>query len=255
MTTRPRYPEASRRHYRLSALLAQRAVTEAQKVVSRGPVAVVTVVVTHQIAQARMSGLAVPSILAEQGITVRPDAALNLTAFTTEPDRITAMSAETTDFAQLVASLVQDAGRAAESVATAVRPNIAHVRHLTSPSCSRCAVLSGRVYRWSEGFQRHPRCDCTMVPTSVPGSRGLVQDPVALARAGLVSGLSKADLKAVEDGADFSQVVNVRRPEAGLREPGRVLARKGRPTPEGIYRIASTRDEAVALLGRYGYVI
>jgi hypothetical protein len=69
-----------------------------------------------------------------------------------------------------------------------------------------------------------------------------------------VTGLSKADLLALADGADLNQLVNVRLKKAGLRESGRVLSRAGRPTPEGIYRMSSTRTEAVALLRRFGYV-
>lgn len=254
MVSQPKYPHAARRHYLASALLAKRAGSEAQQVAKGGPGAVATVVSTHQIAQARMSSLAVPEMLTEQDITAPPDARLNPTAFTTDPGRFAAMWDATNRLDLLVESLVQDAGRAAESVASAVRPGVYHVRYLSSPSCSRCAILAGRVYRYSEGFLRHPHCDCVMVPTSGESHR-LVQDPASLARAGLVTGLSKSDMQAVRDGADVGQVVNVRRSEAGLREPGRVLGRKGRPTPDGIYRIASTRDEAVALLGRYGYVL
>jgi hypothetical protein len=159
------------------------------------------------------------------------------------------------EFERLVASLVQDAGRAAESVATTVRSRIVHVRYLNPPSCSRCAVLAGRVYRWSDGFQRHPNCDCVMVPCEESDPLAPV-DPVALFEAGQVSGLSKTDAQALRDGADFGQIVNVRRKAAGLRDSGAVLARAGRLSPEGIYRLArGDRMKAVALLKQYGYVL
>jgi hypothetical protein len=166
-----------------------------------------------------------------------------------------AASAETdAEFERLVASIVQDAGRAAESVAIAARQHVAHVRYLQTPSCSRCAVLAGRVYRYSEGFLRHPNCDCVMIPVTV-ASPDFTVDPVDLAREGKVSGLSKADLRAVEDGADFGQVVNVRLRKAGLQQPGRVLARAGRPTPEGIYALAGDdHAKALSLLQQYGYI-
>src|SRR5690348_18342012 len=35
---------------------------------------------------------------------------------------------------------------------------------LNPPSCQRCAILAGRWYRWSQGFLRHPRCDCVNLP-------------------------------------------------------------------------------------------
>lgn len=210
---------------------------------------------THQTTQAVLSERAVGEMLAEQDIEAAPDALLNSTAFTTEASRFEQMVSATdneAEFDRLVASLVQDAGRAAESVATAVRPDVHHVRYVTPPCCGRCAVLAGRVYRWSDGFERHPNCDCVMVPTTVAAP--FVQSPESLFEAGQIRNLSKADAKAIRDGADVGQVVNVRRAKAGLSEAGRVLARRDRPTPEGIYRIASDRDEAVALLSRYGYV-
>jgi hypothetical protein len=127
------------------------------------------------------------------------------------------------------------------------------VRYLSPPSCSRCAVLAGRVYRYSDGFLRHPRCDCTMIPTSI-ANPAFTHDPVDLARRGLVTGMSKADMRAVDDGADFGRVVNVRLKTAGLGTPGRVLSRAGRPTPEAIYRSAASREDAIQALISAGYV-
>lgn len=194
-------------------------------------------------------------MLAEQEIESIADALLNVLSFTTEPAAVEEMiGAVDTDweFDQLVDSIVQDAARAAESVAVAVRPDIYHVRFLSPPSCSRCAVLAGRVYRWSTGFERHPGCDCSMIPTTVASP--FVQDVDQLVREGQVAGLSKADRKALADGADLNQIVNVRRTKAGLLEAGHALSRGGRPTPAGIYRLASDRAEAVELLRRFGYV-
>jgi hypothetical protein len=252
----PTQLRSASRHYRLSALLARRAVTEARKARPRGSVAVVSAVVTHQAAQAAMSQTAVGQMLAEQEIDAAAEALLNSIAFTTEANALLAMidSAGDPGFDRLVESLVQDAGRAAESVASTVRPNIWHVRYLSPPSCGRCAVLAGRVYRYSEGFQRHPNCDCTMIPTTV-ANPAFMHDPADLIHAGQVSGLSKSDLRALTDGADLGQVVNVRLRKAGLQQPGRVLGRRGRPTPEGIYASTNTREEAVAALKAAGYVL
>lgn len=246
---------AASKHYRLSALLAQRAANEARKAASRGLLDVARVVAYHQAAQARLSENAVGAMLAEQGMDAAPAGSLVLSSFTTSLPVFEAMAAEAVSVDRLVGSLVQDAGRAAESVATAARPRVGHVRYLSPPSCSRCAVLAGAFYRFSSGFQRHPGCDCVMVPTEEDAAEGLVSDPTDLARQGKVTGLSKADLRAInEDGADLNQVVNVRRREAGLKDSGRVLARNGRLTPEGVYRVASTREEAVDLFRRFGYL-
>lgn len=245
---------SARRHHGLSALIASRAVREARK--ARGLVAILGVVTSHQITQAQASERAIAAMLAEQDVDAAPDARLNLSSFTTEPQAFVRMSevAGEAGLARLIESLVQDAGRAAESVSTAVRPRVGHVRNLTPPSCSRCVVLAGRVYRYSDGFQRHPNCDCTMTPVR-EGDATHAVDPLDLMKRGLITDLSKADAQAIRDGADLGRVVNIRRSKAGLRESGRVLARSGRMTPEGIYRRASTRDEAVALLASNGYIL
>lgn len=247
---------SARKNYRLSALIARRAVREARKVRGKGSTAVAGVVVAHQIAQAQTSQTAVAEMLAEQEIDSIADALLNVASFTTDLPTLDRMiQAVDTDFEfdRLVESIVQEAARAAESVAVAVRPDIYHVRYVNPPCCARCAILAGRVYRWSTGFERHPGCDCSLVPTTVASP--YAQDPDQLVADGLVRGLSKADMKALADGADLNQVVNVRRRQAGLIEAGQVLARGGRPTPAGVYRLASDREQAVELLAKYGYII
>lgn len=242
----------AREHYARSTLIAQRAAREASKVSGRGLVSVAQVLVTHQVAQAQTSESAVAAMLAEQGTSMVSAGRLNALAYTTSTEALGQMldSAGNEGFDRLILSLVQAAGRSAESVASTAR-DVGHVRYLSPPSCSRCAVLAGRFYRWSDGFKRHPLCDCTMVPSR---DSGLAVDVADLVKRGLVTGMSKADLRAVNDGADVSQVVNVRRKEAGLQESGAVLSRAGRPTPEGIYRIASDQTEAVALLKRFGFI-
>ena len=207
-------------------------------------------------AQAVLAERSVDEMLVEQDIDAAADAMLNSVAFASEVDRMMqALEQELSDFQfdRLVESEVQDAGRAAQQVAVTARPDVGWVRHLTLPSCSRCAVLAGRVYRYSQGFQRHPGCDCVMIPVTV-ASPDFTYDMDDLVESGQVTGLSKADRRALRDGADFGQVVNVRTRKAGLRESGRVMTRAGRLTPEAIYRRTSTREEAVALLKQAGYL-
>lgn len=210
----------------------------------------------YQVAQAQIAESAIDLMLAQQDIDVQADALLNSAAFTTSLDSFGRMLEQVEvdrQFEQLVASLVQDAGRAAQSVSIAARPRIGHVRMLTPPSCSRCAVLAGRVYRYSSGFLRHPGCDCTMIPTTLANDR-LTQDPTDLMERGLVTGLSKADQQAIRDGADFARIVNVRSSAAGVSESGRVLYRRGRMTPEAIYRANPSQVEALAALQAAGYL-
>jgi hypothetical protein len=155
----------------------------------------------------------------------------------------------------VVQSELADAERGATGVATTARPNLrGHVRYLNPPACGRCTVLAGRTYRWSEGFARHDRCDCRMIPVGDDVPDGLIADPMEAYRKGLVHGLSEADRKAIDDGADITRVVNVRRDKAGLKKAGRVWSRSGRPTPEAIYAMADDRAEAIRLLARHGYI-
>jgi hypothetical protein len=215
--------------------------------------------VRFQVAQAILAPRAVDLMLAEQDIDAPALAGVNPVAFTTVLDTFERMLAEITEdherrIDRLAESLVTDAARAAQSVSVTARPHVEHVRHLNLPSCSRCAVLAGRVYRYSEGFKRHPGCDCVMIPVTA-ASPDLTYDPLELVRDGQVRGLSKADARALADGADFGRVVNVRARAAGLTESGRVLSRAGRPTPEAIYRAApDDREEAVRLLKQAGYL-
>ncbi len=159
---------------------------------------------------------------------------------------------------------VSDASRSAAGAAIAARPKVTgYVRVLNAPSCGRCAVLAGRWYRWSSGFQRHPRCDCFHRPGAAQS--GDLTDPQAYFE-GLSRGeqdrlFGKAQSKAIRDGADVGQVVNAGRSTvtAGGRKfttVGRGPARGvPRLTPDQIYiEAGSNRDEAIRLLIRFGYL-
>jgi hypothetical protein len=106
---------------------------------------------------------------------------------------------------------VADTARSAVAAGMAARPHAAgYYRVLRPPSCARCAILAGRFYRWNAGFKRHPRCDCQHRPVNEPDDR-FEYDAHAAIAAGQVTGLSKADLKAiVEHGANPAQVVNAK---------------------------------------------
>jgi hypothetical protein len=254
-TQAPPPPTASK--YRAaSALLAIKAASEALAARPRGLAALAQTILRYQIIAATFADRAIGVMLADQRIEAPPQATLNLPAFITSPltiERMTAKTETDAEFERLIASMTQETARAVQQAAVAVRPDIGWVRHLTLPSCSRCAVLAGRVYRWSDGFLRHPGCDCTMTPTS-ENDDSMAYDVEELARTGQVTGLSKADQQALNDGADFGKLVNVRSRKAGLTESGRVLERAGRMTPEGIYRMASDRAQALELLTQQGYL-
>ena len=164
-------------------------------------------------------------------------------------------------------TLVSDTGRAAASVDIASRPRTGYVRMLNPPSCSRCAILAGRFYRWNKGFQRHPGCDCRHIPSTESLAGDLTTDPYAyfgsLSEAEQDRLFGKASAQAIRDGGDVFQVVNARR---GVK-PGGVTtegtSRRGnygntrgqRLTPDAIYARNLPRDETLRLLEQYGYVL
>ena len=165
---------------------------------------------------------------------------------------------------------VADAGRGAAGVDTVSRPRIAYVRMLNPPSCSRCSILAGRVYRWNAGFQRHPKCDCVHVQTTqvhAAKTEGLVHDPYeyfkSLSPEEQDRNYTKAGAAAINDGADIFQVVNSRR---GVK-PGGLITTEGtskrgnfgrqgpRLTPEAIYGKGLSREETLKELERFGYIL
>lgn len=246
--------EQYRQQQRISAL----ALIEARRAASRGGAAVAAVIGTYQAEAAGLTFGSTAAVLAEQGIMAPAVGAASLSAILTAPAvSVDLLAKAATDAAldTLVLALVQDAGRTAASVDIGRRPTLTgYVRSLLPPSCSRCAILAGRVYRYSTGFERHPRCDCLMTPTTQLVGPSLITDPTEAYERGWVRGLSKGDVEAIENGADLGRVVNIRRKQAGLSVGSSVTTRGGRLTPQGIQRVAKDRTEAVRLLRANGYI-
>lgn len=185
-----------------------------------------------------------------------------------------------------VQSEIIAAGADAASVEIVMEPAWTnYVRVLVPPSCDRCTILAGRIYRDNESFARHPGCDCQHFPVSswAEAERaGLITDPMVAFDRGLVRGLSRADTQAIRDGADIQEVVNAKR--GGGRRPkgmtnaisaevfGRTVKattegttkraawRKAHPglpirlRPESLYEHAKDRDDLLRLLRLYGYL-
>lgn len=164
---------------------------------------------------------------------------------------------------RLVASEVQDAGRTASQTEFVSRPEWQnYVRMLNPPSCARCAILAGRIYRDLDAFDRHPLCDCVMVPVQSwqeAYDAGLVSSAQDLFDRGQIGGnrtledgstrfepgLSQADLRAIADGADIVEIVNARR---GTSQPGitnelttELFGRKVKATTYGTTKRAAWR--------------
>jgi hypothetical protein len=244
-------------------------------------------VAAYQLLAAQQAAAAVPATLAEQGIsaaTAAQTVASSLAGYTAAGYPLSVMfesiqSAQ--QLAMLVASAVQDAGRNGASIQMAVTPAVdGYVRMLNPPSCSRCAVLAGKFYRWNQGFERHPQCDCRHIPTSENRAGDLTTDPQAyfdsLTPQAQDRYFTKAGAQAIRDGADIGQVVNARRGMAkgqlfgreafhtfeGVTRRGQFRRRANaagkrlpaRLMPESIYALAEDRDDALRLLALYGYI-
>lgn len=167
------------------------------------------------------------------------------------------------DIESLILSEVADAGRTASQVEFVSRPDWEnYVRMLNPPSCARCAILAGRIYRDLDAFDRHPLCDCVMVPVQswqAAHDAGLISSFEDAFQKGQIGGnrtaadgskrfepgLSKADMQAIADGATPHEVVNATR---GLNAPGitaalrtEVFGRKVKATTEGTTKRARWR--------------
>jgi hypothetical protein len=105
---------------------------------------------------------------------------------------------------RLVQTQVADASRDAIKASVVARPRVSYVRIVNPPCCQRCAVLAGHVYRYSQAFDRHPGCDCSMLPQTVanPDAPGIRIGPED------VKDLTVMQRQAIPDGADFNKVIN-----------------------------------------------
>lgn len=170
---------------------------------------------------------------------------------------------------RITRTLVADTSRQAAAVDIATRPRVGYIRQLVGTSCPDCVILAGRFYRWNKGFLRHPSDDCVHVPTTEAAASGAVVDPYAHFNAMTAAEQDEfwgaENAAAIRDGADIYQVYNSRRGKKGMhttagmgrKSTTRQTLGKGqrRLTPEGIYKQAKTRDEALILLERHGYIL
>lgn len=191
---------------------------------------------------------------------------------------------------RITSTQVADAGRGATGVSMAGNRTIqGYVRVVQPPACARCVILAGKEYGWNAGFQRHPHCDCIHLPTTLVAhgrGHGFI-DPGdyfhGLSRAEQDRAFGVAGARAVRDGGDINAIVNARRGMYTADAYGRRVAatregttRRGafyraerrraatagrdfrlrtpRLMPEEIYRLAESRDEAVSMLRRFGYL-
>lgn len=159
----------------------------------------------------------------------------------------------------VVLDSVRSANRDAASAAITVRPTVqGWVRMLNPPSCKFCITLAGKWFRWNEGFQSHPGCDCRHIPAQEAAAGDLTIDPYAYFKSldpKMQDRLfGKNDAQAIRDGANIYRVVNIRSRGLGTSRQARKFGTPSRMTVDDILATAKGRDDAIRLLAQEGYV-
>lgn len=154
----------------------------------------------------------------------------------------------------MVHTQVADAARMSASTTISATHGAGWVRMVNPPCCQRCAVLAGKFFKSNSGFRRHPNCDCRHVPTT----KATWEDAGSDIGPDQIKDLTDAQRQAIADGADMNQVINSHR--AGKRSDDlmttqEAVKRGSRLTPEGIYKVSASRDEALKRLRDNGYLM
>lgn len=214
-------------HYERQQRLTAAALVAARRRGWRDARGVAGVVAAFQILAAEDAARSIGPMLAEQDLPDEPLAQVlpRSVAGTASDGRslvgLLDQAASPEALGLMVVTQIQDAARAAGAIGVGIRRDMGYVRMLNPPSCSRCAVLAGKFYRWNDGFLRHPRCDCRHVPSRENVAGDLTTDPDAyfhsLSPAEQNRIFTKAGAESVRLGADLGQVVNARRVTAGMR--------------------------------------
>lgn len=267
------------------------AVAVAQRVAATGADAYVAAVMGAR----TPAGLVVPRRLSGIASDGRPLGSLMYTPAVRSLEAIRAGAAPTDAMRvgrlhldMIVRTQIADAGRVADGMAITARRDVGgYIRMLSGKSCSRCVLLAGKFFRWNEGFQRHPRCDCRHYPAGRSVRAARASNPRLNPRAAFNSmtlaeqnrAFTAAGAQAIRDGADMGRVVNARRgmsttgeSQTRVNAQGLVVnerhrtrtgtatssvARGGRRLmPETIYaRAGDDRDKAIRMLRQAGYLI
>lgn len=130
------------------------------------------------------------------------------------------------------------------------RPTLTgYTRMLNGPSCKDCIVLAGKWFRWNEGFERHPNCDCIHIATAENVEGDARTDPYEMFKSMTPKEQEKtfgrSESRALREGADIYKVVN---------QSNRRL-KTANSAIDKIYRNAGTRTNAVKMLREQGFIL
>ncbi|PPF56082.1 hypothetical protein C5B94_03950 [Clavibacter michiganensis] len=185
-------------------------------------------------------------------------------------DTRTALSTAGAWLTDVTLDLVRDANRQAVAAGMTATPGAqGWVRMLNPPSCRFCITLAGKFFRWNQGFQAHPGCDCRHVPSTESVAGDFTVDPYAyfgsLPAKEQDRIFGKVDAQALRDGADIYRVTNTRNrglaSDALKRTPGRNRGWQSRRwdtpskmTVDDVYAAATDRPHAIRLLEENGFI-
>lgn len=164
---------------------------------------------------------------------------------------------------------IADACRLASAAEMTARPAVqTWTRVLNLPSCGRCAVLAGKVFRWNASFARHPRCDCRALPSTVVSPGAQVFDPRRyfddLSPIDQDRRFGKAVAARIRDGDDLVKSVNASRDAwrvrlAGERRPAKTAGGitgqvQAQTFMESLTQDVADRAQAIRNLADAGYL-
>lgn len=160
-------------------------------------------------------------------------------------------------------TVLADTSRQVISADIAQRPKIGgYVRMLNTPSCSRCVILAGKWFRWNEGFQRHPKCDCRHIPSTdeqFAKANGWIADPYEY-----FNSLSKSDQEKLfgknealairEYGADIYRTMNIKMRGLGTAKGNLKYGTPTKRTVDDIISHDPDRKFVIENLQYHGYI-
>lgn len=160
-------------------------------------------------------------------------------------------------------TVMADTSRQVVAADIAHRPLVTgYIRMLNGPSCARCVLLAGKWFRWNQGFDRHPRCDCRHVPSTdeqAMKDKGYISDPYEYFRSLSVRDqertFGKLEAEAIRDhGADIYRVMNVKMRGLGTVKGNLKYGTPNKRTVDDILAHDVDRKFVIENLKYHGYI-
>lgn len=184
-------------------------------------------------------------------------------------------------FSSSVATNLADVIRQAQQADIATRRHMGFIRCCNADACKWCIILSGKIYRYNTGFERHMNCHCYHLPVNLDDV-GSVLD-IAPTPIEIFNRLSEEEqnkrfgilgAKSIRAGADIGQIVNGKLDKTSITRSSRSyfslqLKDKGFTLPSAKDRsrkpfrrltvdecwAAGSREEAIQRLKDNGYIL